>query len=81
MRSLLLMMLLIACSIIPFAPSFAAVAFPGAEGFGAIATGGRGGAVLAVTTLDPDPAGVVPGSLNHALRQSGPRTIVFRVSA
>lgn len=55
-------------------------AFPGAEGFGAIATGGRGGAVFEVTTLDPDPAGVRPGSLNHALRQPGPRTIVFRVS-
>jgi hypothetical protein len=55
-------------------------AFPGAEGFGAIASGGRGGAVLQVTTLDPDPAGVLPGSLNWALRQSGARTIVFRVS-
>jgi len=55
-------------------------AFPGAEGFGAIASGGRGGAVLYVTTLDPDPAGTVPGSLNWALRQSGPRTILFKVS-
>lgn len=55
-------------------------AFPGAEGFGAIATGGRGGAVFEVTTLDPDPGGTIAGSLNHALRQSGPRTVVFRVS-
>ena len=54
--------------------------FPGAEGFGNVATGGRGGAVLVVNTLDPDPTGVIPGSLNHALRQSGPRTVVFAVS-
>ncbi len=61
-------------------PALAVDAFPGAEGFGAIASGGRGGAVYPVTTLDPDPAGVLPGSLNHALRQSGPRYVVFKVS-
>ena len=55
-------------------------AFPGAEGFGAVASGGRGGAVYYVTTLDPDPMGVIPGSLNHALRQSGPRYVLFKVS-
>ncbi|MBK7043307.1 MAG: hypothetical protein IPH50_06140 [Rhodanobacteraceae bacterium] len=55
-------------------------AFPGAEGFGAIASGGRGGAVYYVTTLDPDPGGVIPGSLNFALRQTGPRTVLFKVS-
>lgn len=55
-------------------------AFPGAEGFGAIATGGRGGSVYYVTTLDPDPGGVVAGSLNYGLRLSGARTILFKVS-
>ncbi len=55
-------------------------AFPGAEGFGAIAGGGRGGQVLYVTTLAADPDGVMPGSLNWALRQSGARTILFKVS-
>ncbi|MBK9494137.1 MAG: hypothetical protein IPO08_06265 [Xanthomonadales bacterium] len=54
--------------------------FPGAEGFGEVASGGRGGQVLTVTTLAADPAGQQPGSLNWALRQSGPRTIVFAVS-
>jgi hypothetical protein len=55
-------------------------AFPGAEGFGAYASGGRGGQVLYVTTLDPDPDGTQPGSLNWALRQNGSRYILFKVS-
>lgn len=51
-------------------------AFPGAEGFGAGATGGRGGRVLYVTTL----ASSGPGSLQDAVGQTGPRTVVFAVS-
>lgn len=51
-------------------------AFPGAEGFGAVASGGRGGQVLKVTTL----AASGPGSLQWALDQAGPRVIVFAVS-
>ena len=51
-------------------------AFPGAEGFGAGASGGRGGQVLYVTTL----AASGPGSLQWAIDQPGPRTILFRVS-
>jgi pectate lyase len=50
-------------------------AFPGAEGFGAAAVGGRGGRVIAVTTL----ADSGPGSLRAALTATGPRIVVFRV--
>lgn len=51
-------------------------AFPGAEGFGALASGGRGGRVITVTTLDRDGE----GSLQGALDQPGARTVVFAVS-
>ncbi len=51
-------------------------AFPGAEGFGSLTPGGRGGQVLHVTNLDS--AG--PGSLNWAVAQAGPRIVVFDTS-
>lgn len=51
-------------------------AFPGAEGFGAVASGGRGGRVLKVTTLSARG----PGSLNAAVQAKGPRIVVFDVS-
>ena len=59
-------------------------AFPGAVGQGAAATGGRGGDVYHVTTLDdydPKQEEKIQGSFRHALRSAeGPRTIVFDVS-
>lgn len=70
----------LAAGLVASAPVAAQPAFPGAEGFGAVATGGRGGRVIYVTTLAPDPSGVMPGSLNWALRQTGPRYVLFKVS-
>lgn len=51
-------------------------AFPGAEGFGAMVSGGRGGRVVKVTTLEA----TGPGSLQEALALDEPRIIVFDVS-
>jgi hypothetical protein len=53
-----------------------ALAFPGAEGAGRWARGGRGGRVLVVRQLGDDG----PGSLRAAVEASGARTVVFAVS-
>jgi len=57
------------------APTDSTVAFPGAEGFGRFATGGNGGEVFHVTTLDDSGA----GSFRDAVSKPN-RLVVFDVS-
>lgn len=51
------------------------MAFPGAEGAGRMASGGRGGRVLRVTRLSDSG----PGSLRAAVEADGPRTVIFDI--
>lgn len=51
------------------------VAFPGAEGYGAKALGGRGGKVIQVTNLNDSGT----GSLRACVTATGPRTCVFTI--
>ena len=58
------------------------LAFPDAEGFGKYTSGGRGGKVVYVTTLEDDANGEIEGSLRWAVQQfpGEPLTACFAVT-
>ncbi len=76
MIRLCLVVAVLALAVLVAAPEPAELAFPGAEGFGAHARGGRGGRILEVTNLDDSG----PGSFREACAAPGPRIVVFRVA-
>lgn len=92
MNILFTLIIMLMCSLAANAQYHSAPAFPGAEGFGRYASGGRGGKVYHVTNLNDycddskygskvaDKSEEAQGTLRWALRKKGARIIVFDVA-
>ena len=81
MRKIVFTLFALMSCVIASAQFSSAPAFPGAEGYGRYATGGRGGTVYHVTSLDDDAANPAEGTLRYYItKKSGPRIIVFDVA-
>ncbi len=71
---------LMAMAIFSLTTTAQAPAFPGAEGHGRYVTGGRGGEVRHVTTLEDNGKTSLKGSLRWAVNGDTKKTVVFDVS-
>jgi len=70
-----------ACPALHTEPTLQTPAFPGAQGYGMLSLGGRGGRVIFVTNLEdynPLTETPIPGSFRAACEASGPRIIIFK---
>lgn len=79
----ILLIFLLCCSsvVAQAAEQNAALAFPGAEGYGRYATGGRGGKTYVVTSLeDCSDDKLVEGTFRWAVKQPGKKIVTFAVN-
>ncbi|KMT63757.1 polysaccharide lyase family 1 protein [Catenovulum maritimum] len=79
MKNLIVTITLLLFSFEAFSSSFT-LAFPEAQGFGKYTQGGKGGQIYIVDSLADDAKNPAIGTLRHAIKQKGPRIIVFKVS-
>ncbi len=79
MKRIFTSLLLVSIALLGFAQEEEVIrAFPGAEGYGRNVTGGRGGKIYYVTSLEDNAR--LEGTLRNALSRTGARIIMFKVS-
>ena len=64
----------------PTPPAEKVLAFPGADGGGRYTTGGQGGSIYVVNSLEDDVVDPKIGTLRYGIQTTGKRIIVFNVA-